>query len=256
MRFALLRSVLNLALAGGLVDIYAMINYSNDIFEINPTARISVGYIGAGQHCLVEVDNVLKYPDRAREFLEQIPQQDTIREGRNPPGYFPGYQTYIAYDFFPLNQFVNGLLETYFAHRLRGPSWSYQNCNSQRPVYMQSRYPHADAGQIAANIFLNTNDEIEGLSGTGFYQFRETGEEAPFPSVCGYKKQRYGYANPDQRLAPLKPVQDDENWVQYHISTQQWNKLNLYEGSLFHCVYFQPGMFKDISRRTLSMVDR
>ena len=79
--------------------------YSNSIFEINPDAEVSVEYIGNGQSLLITIDHVLKDPWAARQFLQQIPQQDAIREsGRRPPGFFPGFQTYINYDFLPLNQ--------------------------------------------------------------------------------------------------------------------------------------------------------
>lgn len=233
-----------------------MINYHNQIFEINPQAELETVYIGHGQSCVLVIDNVLKDPWAARQFLAQIPQQDAVRDAtRSPLGFFPGYQTYLSYDFFPLNRFINDQLNKHFGCSLRRPNWSYQNCDSQRAVYTQSRYPHCDQGQIAANIFLNSDDEIQGLSGTGFYRFRRTGEEAAFPSNCQYRKQRYGYDNPNLTLAALEPVKDDENWQQYHLVEQRWNRMNIYEGGLFHCVYFEPGMFSQKPRITLSMID-
>lgn len=232
-------------------------NYSNDLFEINPEAEIAVEYIGHSRSLLVTIDNVLKDPGAASEFLQQIPQQDAVRhDGRRPPGFFPGFQTYISYDFFPLNQFINQQLNMHFGSNLNRPSWSYQTCDSVRPVYTQSRFPHSDQGQIAANIFLNADNELgSGSSGTGFYRYRETGEESPFHSNCRYRKQRYGYASPNMELAPLSPIKDDENWQQYHVAEQRWNRMNIYEGALFHCVYFDSGMFSQNSRITLSMID-
>ena len=231
--------------------------YSNSIFEINPDAEVSVEYIGNGQSLLITIDHVLKDPWAARQFLQQIPQQDAIREsGRRPPGFFPGFQTYINYDFLPLNQYINYQLNHHFGSKLNRPNWSYQTCDSVRPVYTQSRYPHSDQGQIAANIFLNEHNElVHGLSGTGFYRYRETGEESPFHSNCQYRKQRYGYAAPNMELTPLVPVKDDENWQQYHVAEQRWNRMNIYEGALFHCVYFESQMFSHDPRITLSMID-
>lgn len=233
-----------------------MIHYHNQIFEINPQAELDVVYIGHSQSCVLVIDNVFKDPWAARQFLEQIPQQDSVRDpSRAPAGFFPGYQTYLSYDFLPLNKFINDQLTRHFGCSLRRPNWSYQNCDSRRPVYAQSRYPHCDQGQIAANVFLNSDDEIDGLSGTGFYRFRRTGEEAAFPSNCQYRKHRYGYANPDMTLRGLEPIKDDEDWQQYHLVEQRWNRMNIYEGALFHCVYFEPGMFSQKPRITLSMID-
>lgn len=231
--------------------------YSDEIFRVNPQAEITVDYIGHSQSCLITIDNLLVDPWAARQFLQGLPQQDAIRApGRRPPGFFPGYQTYLSYDFLDLNHTVNRLLEQYFGLGLRRPSWSYQTCDSQRPVYAQSRYPHCDQGQIAANIFLNTDDELQGgVSGTGFYRFRRTGEETAFPSSCRYRKQRYGYDDPKMELIPLEPVQNDQNWQQYYVAEQRWNRMNIYEGALFHCVYFEPGMFEQKPRMTLSMID-
>jgi hypothetical protein len=232
------------------------INFSNDIFEINPYCEISVAYIGQHQNLIVTVDNLLRDPMAARQFLEQIPQQSAVRtDGRRPAGYFPGNQTYINYDFMSLNQFIDQQLNIQFGCGLRRPAWSYQTCNSQTAVYTQSRYPHSDQGQIAANLFLNTPEEITGVSGTGFYTLRATGEESPFASNCQYRKQRYGYDNPNTVLAPLQPVKDDQTWQQYHLAEQKWNRLNIYEGALFHCVYFEENMFSQQPRMTLSMID-
>lgn len=231
--------------------------YSNDLFRVNPRAEITVEYIGYLQSCLVTVDNVLVDPLAAREFLKKIPQQDALREpGRRPPGFFPGYQTYVSYDFLDLNNLINQQLNQHFGLTLRRPNWSYQTCSATRPVYVQSRYPHCDSGQIAANLFLNTDLELtQGLSGTGFYRFRRTGEEAAFPSACQYRKQRYGYDQPQMDLAPLEPILDTPDWQQYHLSRQAFNRLNIYESGLFHLVYFEQGMFQDSNRITLSMLD-
>jgi len=233
-----------------------LINFSNDIFEINPQCEISLEYIGATQSLVLVVDDFLKDPAAARQFLEQIPQQSAVRDpGRRPAGFFPGNQTYISYDFLPLNQFIDQQLNQHFGCGLRRPNWSYQTCNSRSSVYTQSRYPHSDQGQIAANLFLNTNAEIAGVSGTGFYKLRATGEESPFNSNCQYRKQRYGYDNPNLSLRELMPVKEDDRWQQYHLVEQKWNRLNIYEGALFHCVYFEPGVFDLNDRITLSMID-
>ncbi len=231
-------------------------NFSNEIFDINPDCEISLEYIGHGRNLIIVVDNLLRYPEAAREFLAQVPQQWAVRsEGRRPAGYFPGYQTYISYDFLTLNQFIDQQLARHFGTNLRRPNWSYQSCGSRNLVYTQSRYPHSDQGQIAANLFLNTQEEITGVSGTGFYRLRATGEEAPFPSNCLYRKQRYGYSDPDLTLAELEIIKDDGNWTQYHLIEQRWNRLNIYEGALFHSVYFEPRMFEQHPRITLSMID-
>lgn len=231
-------------------------NYSNHIFEINPHCEISLEYIGHSRSLVLVVDNLLEHPEAARDFLAQIPQQWAVREpGRSPAGFFPGYQTYISYDFLPLNQFINQQLNTHFGTTLRRPNWSYQSCDALSQVYSQSRYPHSDQGQIAANLFLNTSDEITTVSGTGFYRLRSTGEESPFASNCQYRKQRYGYSNPNLELDQLSVIKDDENWTQYHLIEQRWNRLNIYEGALFHSVYFESGGFVQTPRITLSMID-
>lgn len=231
--------------------------FDRDLFEINPDCRIQPRLIGQGQHLLVEVDDVLAHPLEVRNWLELLPQQSAIRPaGERPPGFYPGYQTYIQYDFFHVNRLIDQLLDQYFGHRLKSPKWSYQTVDTAQPVYKQSCYPHADSGVIAANIFLNSHQELEGrVSGTGFYRFKQTNEEQPFPSPCLYKKQLYGYANPDMTMSSLRPIAEDDQWQQYHISEQRWNRLNIYEGMLFHMVYFDKNSWGEYPRRSLSMID-
>jgi hypothetical protein len=233
-----------------------VITFDPTIFEINPLHKITITEIGNCKSKLIEVEDFLLYPTEVRDFLISLPRQDAVMpQGRRPMGFFPGYQTYLTYDLFYLNSFMDYLCKNYFESNIRRPSWSFQTVQSDKLSYAQSSYPHSDAGSMAGNLFLNTSDEIEDESGTAFYRFNETGEEAFFPNNFLYRKKKYGFAEPNLELVPFAPIKDNENWSQYYVSKQQWNKLNVYEGALFHSVYIKPNTYVDHSRMTMSFVD-
>ena len=59
----------------------------DSIFDINPHYELSVEYIGNLKSKIVMVDNFLANPEKLLEFLESIPFQENIREGKRPKGF-------------------------------------------------------------------------------------------------------------------------------------------------------------------------
>lgn len=233
-----------------------MITFDPDLFTINPLHNLKVKEIGRLRSRIIEIDDILMYPTEVVDFLKQIPMQDAVRPaGRKPPGFYPGYQTYLTYDFFFLNYFIDKVSQEIFGYSLRKPSWSFQSIQNDRPVYKQSSSPHSDAGTIAGNIFLNTSDTIEPESGTAFYCFKDTEEESFFPNSCLYRKERYTFLEPDLTLEKFNPVVEDDKWLRYYISEDKFNRLNLYEGALFHSSFISPGTYINSPRMTMSFID-
>lgn len=233
-----------------------MLKFDPDLFAINPLHNITIKEIGNLKSVLVEIDDILMYPDEVLDFLEKIPMQDAVAPiGRKPPGFFPGYQTYLTYDFFFLNKLVDGIAKEIFGYILKKPSWSYQTIQNNRTVYKQSSSPHSDGGTLAGNIFLNKTELIEKDSGTAFYRFKETKEECFFPNSCMYRKARYTFLDPDLNLDYFNPVTENDKWKRYHLSEEKFNKFNLYEGALFHSSFISTGTYISNSRKTMSFID-
>ena len=229
----------------------------DSIFDINPHYELSVEYIGNLKSKIVMVDNFLANPERLLEFLETIPLQETIHEGQPPKGFYPGYQAYMTYDFMHIQRCANYLVQQNFGYAPPYFNISYQCVDGNKKVYGQSSHPHCDDRSIAGNIFLNSNKELEENPNTGttFYRLKETGEECLFPNSCSYRKERYGFNRPDLSLKEYNPIWiDDDRYYRYHFAEAKFNRLYIYEGNLFHSVYYKKGGYRNYMRKTLSFI--
>lgn len=223
------------------------------IFEVNRNFELSVENIGNYKSKLVTVKNFLKHPESFREFLLSIPTQDTIKEGQMPKGFYPGVQLYLTYNFSMMEECLRYLLWQQFGYRANHFNFSFQYIEGNKKVYKQSNSPHCDQLSIAGNLFLNYEEEIDGKTGTAFYRLKETGEECFFPNSCMYRKERYGFASPDLSLSDFTPIEEDDRYEMYHMTSIEFNALTLYEGSLFHNSFIQPGTFKNHKRMSFSL---
>lgn len=233
-----------------------MLLYNEEIFSINENLTITEEFIGNNKSLLITVGDIFNNPHDVVNFFNTIPQQDNIKNNpREIRGFFPGYQTYLRYDFFNLNNFVSFILNNYYGFSTRSINFSYQCAFTNKKVYKQSTYPHCDDGGMAGNIFLNTQEEIEEKkTGTAFYRLKETGEECFFPNRAQYRKERYGFSNPDFNLVDFITEADSEKYELYHISPSAFNSMNIYEGSLFHATYVEAGDFDDYPRKSMSFI--
>jgi len=226
----------------------------DSIFKVNKDFDLQVHEIGNLKSRVVVIDNFLLHPEKFREFLESIPFQDSIQENVMPRGFYPGYQNYMNYNFGDIEQCVKFLVNQHFGYQIPFLNCSFQCVDGNKKVYSQSNLPHCDNRTIAGNIFLNTENEIDGRSGTSFYRFKSTGEESFFANACLYRKERYRFLNPDLSLSDFSPIEDNDDYTMYHLSEMKFNRLNLYEGSLFHSVFIEPGKFRENRRMSFSFI--
>ena len=229
----------------------------DSIFDINPHYELSVKEIGNYKSKIVTVDNFLAHPEKLLQFLETLPLQDNIKEGKMPRGFYPGYQVYLTYDVGHLQSCVNYLINQHFGYNAPYFNVSYQCVDGNKKVYAQSSRPHCDDRAVAGNVFLNTDQELEDNKNTGttFYRLKETGEESLFPNACSYRKERYGFARPDTTLKEYTPIwEEDEQYIKYYFAEAKFNRLFLYEGNLFHNVYYSRGSYRNYMRKTLSFI--
>ena len=56
-----------------------MIKFDKTIFEVNKNLTVTLFEIGNEKNRLLEVENFLKYPERVRNFLNNIPIQKKNR---------------------------------------------------------------------------------------------------------------------------------------------------------------------------------
>lgn len=226
----------------------------DSVFQVNENFDLNVIEVGNCKNKIVVVDNFLSYPEKFKDMLESIPFQDTIKENQMPKGFYPGFQNYLNYNFGEIEQCIGFLVNQYFGYRIPFFNFSFQCVDGNKKVYNQSNYPHCDNRTIAGNIFLNTEEEIDGRSGTSFYRFKDTGEESVFANTCSYRKQRYSFTTPDLSLADFAPIEENDTYEMYHLSEMKFNRLNLYEGALFHSVFIEPGRFKKSPRKSFSFI--
>lgn len=233
-----------------------MLIYDENLFSINENLTISEEFIGNNKSLLVTVSNVFNYPHDIVDFFNTIPQQDNIKnDPRAIKGFFPGYQTYLRYDFFDLSNFIAYNLQNKYGYNTGSINFSYQCALTNKKVYKQSTYPHCDDGGMAGNIFLNTQEELETKNtGTAFYRLKETGEESFFPNRAQYRKDRYGFSNPDFTLVDFVTEADSKKYELYHISPAKFNSMNIYEGSLFHATYVEEKDFDQYPRKSMSFI--
>lgn len=224
------------------------------IFEVNKNFKVNIIEIGNSKNKLIEIENFLCHPEKFLNFLSLFPLQERIIEGQMPRGFFPGYQTYLTYNFGEIEKCLRFIMSKEYGYEPKYINFSYQLIDGNKKIYNQSNYPHCDELCIAGNLFLNTSNEIDGRSGTAFYRVKETSEEAFFPNKCSYRKLRYGFLTPDLSLKSFMPIETNEKYELYHLSEIKFNKLNIYEGALFHSPFIEPGRFKNNTRKSFSFV--
>ena len=94
----------------------------DSIFDINPHYELSVKEVGNYKSKIVTVDNFLAHPEKLLQFLETLPLQDNIKEGKMPRGFYPGYQVYLTYDVGHLQSCANYLINQHFGSYMKCPN--------------------------------------------------------------------------------------------------------------------------------------
>ena len=228
-----------------------MNKFDSSIFDINKDCTFNVQEIGNLKSRLITVENVFKDPERVKGFLKNIPLTDCIQPN-NIKGFYPGYQTYFTYDLGELGHMLQYHTKNIFEYQGRGWHTAYQCIDGNKKVFDQCNTPHTDGGQIAGNIFLS--DNVEEGSGTRFYRFKQTNEESPIANNCMYRKEMYGYKNPNLDIVDFTPSVSNEKWESYFLAEEKFNCLNMYEGALFHSAYIDRNTYTTQLRKSLSFL--
>jgi len=237
-----------------------LIEFDDSIFELNSNLFVTRQEVGNHKNLVLTIDNVLKYPEKVREFMLSIPQQFIPNPSSLPcqwnskGGFYPGYQTYLSYQIFSIEEYIKNLVAKEFGYSGRYVSYSFQRIYGDRKVYKQSNWPHCDDGAVAANFCLNYDHELDGETGTAFYRLKETGEEGFFPSACSYRKARYGFTPPRYDMDVYQPIVENSKYIRYHLAEFKFNRLNLYEGANFHTAFMEKGKYIETPRMTISLL--
>jgi len=233
---------------------YKMIKFDPTIFEVNKNFTTTLTEIGNGKNRLLEIDNFFKNPERVRDFLDATPNQDMESRHKAFRSFFPGYQTFLKYDFGDMNAFFKEAYNQVFGSNLSsGIVYAYQCIDGNKPIEKQSCLPHTDPMFFAANIFLNYDNEIGESSGTAFYRSKHTGNEMRPAIEASYRINRdFGFKKQIEGKTRFAPIIDNEDWTRYHVSLQKFNKLNMYEGALYHGAFIKFNTFTTVPRISLT----
>ena len=227
--------------------------FDTSTFEINENIELNVQEIGNSLSRIVTVDNFFKYPERILEFTDKMIQNDNIQsDPQKVQGFYPGYQTYFMHDVSHLFDFVRFHVGSVFGAGIRGLHTSYQSIDGNKKVYAQCNRPHTDSGLIAGNIFLS--ETVEKGSGTRFYRNKLTKEESTFANNCRYRRERYASTDPDLSLVNFEPIIEDDLFESYFLAEEKFNRLNMYEGALFHAAFIEPNTYTSHLRKSISFL--
>jgi hypothetical protein len=238
-----------------------MIKFDKTIFEVNKRLTVTLLEIGNEKNRLLEVENFFKYPDRVRDFLNAVPIQYASEQSinlTNSINSFPGYQIELKYKLNDLNTFLNKAYKLAFNYSLTQDAISkltYQCIDGNEAIRRVSNFPHIDPALFASNIFLNYDSEIGEDSGTAFYRNKNSGNEYMPMNNSIYRYNRdFVFKSKLDSLTRYAPITNNEDWEMYHLSHQKFNKLNLYEGALYHNAFMKLDTFTTTPRISLSAI--
>lgn len=237
-----------------------MIKFDKTIFEVNKKLTVTLLEIGNEKNRLLEVENFFKYPERVRNFLNNIPIQNIKDRSNNSTNIFPGYQIELMYDFNDLNVFFNKAYKLAFNASLTQETiskFTYQCIDGNESIRNLSNFPHIDPALFASNIFLNYDIEIGEDSGTAFYRNKISGNEYMPINPMNNSMYRYNrdiiFNSKMDYNTKYAPIINNDDWEMYYISRQKFNKLNLYEGALYHNAFMKINTFTTTPRTSLSV---
>lgn len=243
------------------------------IFELSKGLKVQKVYLGERRSLALVVDNFYKRPELVRNLVFTAPATlcKTIT------GHSPGPRVSIGADLSAPTGFILDLVEKHFNRIFHDEKFASKSffksnftgnlLNSDKKPTTKQRTPHWDSVPFAAVAYLNTPDEVKG--GTGFYRHRKTGLEGMFTKRYATKQ------DVDQLLAVFKKfpklknyealakfvmkypkhvkefiTDSNEDWELTNMIEMKYNRLVLYEGDLFHAVYFKKNWYKDLFRVT------
>lgn len=218
------------------------------VFKLNGSSDLSIKTIGNQNNMVIVVDNFLENPFGFVEFLKTIPMQRSEE-------WFPGNQLKLNYYFPEFCPFMDGIAKVYDV--AGGEKRFYYNqYDGNLEVLRRSNHPHIDPEiSLAFNLYLNVHDEIDGESGTAFYRHKKSGLEYRPDFKAKYRYKYFDISTDEDPMEKVyySPIRDDDHFEMYHLEEQQFNRLVIYEGHLFHNLFVEEGRYKNNTRNSFAM---
>lgn len=212
------------------------------IFNVShPSAwDVEQKHIGKHKNRIVIVRNFFQYPEDVKAYAKSIDYVSTLNgEYTNLPGYVHYMSTHKKFLYEPIRYICSNFFDG-SSEIMRFPDETrlgFQVYDINEKCRYQSLYPHTDEVRYASVLSFNNEDEYDGdNNGTAFYRSLETDEECTLYDK-NYRSKRL--RNTVQALVNFDPSRVKlKEWERYHIEPHEFNKLIMYEGNLWHSIYF------------------
>lgn len=195
-----------------------MKKWNVDIFALN---NLEYNYIeiGNSKSRVVIIEDLFNYPDLVRQHAlecQYFPLVGTIN---------PGIVSYLTLGLPDYIQLLTNIKYNCFDEFSPYTSEATAKMTFQAYRTNNDNTPHYDFVQYASVTSLNTNEENNGTSGTSFYR-HQNGHE-------------YAATGKYRTLLVENGSSDPAIWERYHIEPHAYNKMIMYEGYLYHNVYWE-----------------
>lgn len=216
---------------------------NEELFAINPSTAWDVQkkHIGHHKNRIIIIGNFFKNPYDVKLFAQSTEYASTLNgEYTNLPGYIHNIGIFRKILYYPYSYICKHFFEG-SSEVMKVPDhcrFTFQVYDVKEKCRFSSLYPHTDNMRYASVLSLNDEDDYDGdTNGTAFYRSVETGEE-----YISYDK-NYRAArlqNATQALVNFDPSKVKyKEWERYHLEQQKFNSLIVYEGNLWHSLYFE-----------------
>lgn len=236
---------------------------SNEMFSINPRYEVEQKFIGENKNKICVVHNILEYPDDVYNFVQAMPvelnktyDQDFGYEGPSSVHNTPGYTGEICAELRPLRRLMNWMASQMYMHQgyLKNVKVRVNAFTSGTVALKRACYPHTDSAVSAysGTLYLDKKN----LGGTSFYRFKnglEALQQSRFYDDAHQEFVKWNSHWSHLAKCEYDPIDNDENWMMYHLEQMEWNKIVFYEANLFHNVFVKPDMYKNEFRTSINI---
>lgn len=234
----------------------------NTTFKINKDFFVEEKYIGNRDSKIAIIHDVFEYPEKVLNFIKSFPLElnstwdaDFNYFGPMLTNMTPGFIGEVLSEARPLRRLFNFILNQSFAQIGSVDTMLRINSFIEGTVGpVRSKYPHSE-NSFSGTLYLCEKN----AGGTGFYRFKngmETllGEPPNSKKMAEYNEtiDSWKYTGKDVWM----PIKNDENWEMYHLEKMKWNKIVVYEGDLFHNVFFEKGDYTDQYRTSINLFSK
>lgn len=222
------------------------------IFQLNDDVDIIVenDHVGKYFNRILKFKNFFKHPEKILEYVKNSNFENNIMgsEYRNVPGEVLNISRLDKVKEYITDSIVSAMNQSTLMSSLSTPSFSIQRYNVKEKVRRISLMPHIDNCFYSGILSLNTNEVNDKMkNGTAFYRHIPSNTE--YTTHLNY---RYSKIQKDTEsdfivnemisphdLVDFNPdVSNMYSWKRYHVEKFEWNKLIIFEGSMYHSIFF------------------